>query len=165
MARPRPCAVSITPRAKAPIVKRRVGADEDSDAAEPRRLVDLRRDEPDRACRPRRAPATSMTALLADLDVAGRSVSTISASSSISPFWMMRNIGSPAPLSHRADARIAAADDAVGGRRHLGIAAPPVELAPLRFDLRLLGLGRLEAVAGGDEGCASRCPAALSRWS
>ena len=50
-----------------------------------------------------------------------------------------------------ADARHAAADDAVGGRHHLGAAAPPRQLAALGLDLRLLGLGRREAVAGGDE--------------
>ncbi len=47
-----------------------------------------------------------------------------------------------------ADAGHAAADDAVGRRRHLHASAPPGELAALGLDLRLLGFGDLQAIAG-----------------
>ena len=48
-----------------------------------------------------------------------------------------------------ADARHAPADDAVGRRRHLDAPAPPHQLAALRLDLRLLGLGDVQSVLGG----------------
>ena len=53
--------------------------------------------------------------------------------------------------SHAADARRAPADDAVGGGRDLRIVAAPLQLAPLRLDLGLLGLRELQPVARGDE--------------
>jgi len=98
-------------------------------------------------------PATSRRAgCTADSRVSG-----ISASSSTSPFGDDAKHGLGAPRREAADAGHAAANDAVGRRDHLGAAAPPKQLAPLRLDLALFGFGHLEPIARGQElrhGCA-----------
>ena len=57
---------------------------------------------------------------------------------------------------HRADARRAAADDAVLGCGHIGIASTPHDFATLRFDLRLVGLGSRQSVTRRDQLCSRR---------
>ncbi len=60
-----------------------------------------------------------------------------------------------AAIGDGADAHVAAADDAVGRRANLRIAATPIELAALRFNLRLLGFRGLQNPARGHDlgGC------------
>ena len=139
----------MLPRAKAPTLQARVVAEEDAHAAEPRALVDLGRDEAHGAGD--LAEARDLDARgLADLDGGHARLGDLGVELDLAlGDDAEHGLGGARRIA--ADARHAAADDAVGRRHHLGAAAPPGQLAALGLDLRLLGLGRLEAVAGGDE--------------
>ena len=113
------------PRREGADAQRRIVAEEDAHAAKARRLVDLRRDQPHLARDA--ADAGDLDARrLAVLD-AGECASRSPRRRARSRRW--RRCGTsarPTPRREAADARLAAADDAVGRRHDLGTAAPPV---------------------------------------
>src|SRR5215470_12535511 len=133
-ASPRPLAVSMLPRAKAPTL--RPSLSPRKMRTRPRRVALSTSGEMSRTVPSSVPTPVTSTRAVWPMRMAAMRVSVTSASSSISPLATMRNIGA---------------------------AAAPGELAPLGLDLSLLGLRGREPIAGSDELGLCRARGLLAR--
>ena len=152
----------MMPRAKAPTRRARVVAEEDAHAAEPRRLVDLGRDE---------AHGAGDLAEAGDLDARGLA-DLDGGHARLGDLGVELDLALGDDAEHRlggargvaADARHAAADDAVGRRQHLGAAAPPVSSRRCASTCAFSASATFRPSRAATS-CASAVRAACSRWS